>query len=257
MAQLLWAKTHAVLHAGIEERPALPGEAESRAGEFHGHGAGGGVAGEAESHDHEHHEGGAHEDHEEGHVLVIRPASEDFRGVLGDLERTLKPYLAPSGRMYEKAADQTMPFYRLMTWADPHFVQGWTVGAVFIADGGKAADEGLRYLHEGERLNPGSWEIQVELGHFYLVYKRDHAAAERHLTRAFRLLPPNARLGESEQEALVEAHRWLALCYVEAGRPVDAVRVATAGRRLAPGDVTFGHVLRFQGRNWTSRDLQR
>jgi hypothetical protein len=245
VAQLLWGKTHAVLHAGVEERAARRGEAATRAGEFHAHGAAGNSEADSDHHDHEAHAG--HDEHEDGHVLVIPPAREDFRGILGDLERALKPYLAANGRMYEKDAAQTIPFYRLLTWADPHFIQGWTVGAAFVGEGGKRVDAALEFLHEGERANPASFEIQTELGRLYLVHRRDLARAERHLTAAARLIPRRA-LSDLEQEARLDAYRWLALLQVEAGRPAAALAVAAAGERFAPGDVTFRHIRERRGR---------
>lgn len=247
VAQLLWAKTHAVLHAGMEERAARPGEARTRS-EFHSH------SGESPA-EHAEHEG--HDEHEEeGHVLVIPPAREDFRGILGDLERAVKPYLGADGKMYEKDADQTVPFYRLMTWADPHFIQGYTVGATFLCRAGEYTDRALEFLREGERYNPESPEIQTELGHFYVVYKKDYARAERHLRRALQLFARAQKLDELQKDALIDAHRWLALGYVEWGKPREAVAVARAGLRVEPQDPTFRHVLQFHGRNWTRDDLK-
>ena len=232
IAQVLWAKSHAVMHAGVEERQARSGEAESRAGEFHAHGKAGGT----DEHDHE----------EAGHVYVIPPARDDFRGLLGNLERNVKPYLAPNGRPYTKGNDQTVPFYRLMTWADPHFIPGYTVGAFFLADAGRGADQALEFLREGARHNPTSFEIQVELGHAYLIYKKAPERAIPHLRRAMALVPPR-ELTEVEQEAHLNAYRWLAYCHVRAGQPAEALKVAREGLRIWPGDVTFRTVVRDRG----------
>jgi hypothetical protein len=236
VAQLLWAKTHAVMHAGVEEREARQGEAESRKGEFHAHGKGGG----SDEHGHD------HEEEEAGHVYVIPPAREDFRGLLGDLERNIKPYLAPNGKPYTKGNEQTIPFYRLMTWADPHFIPGYTVGAFFLADAGRNADQALEFLHEGARHNPTSFEIQVELGHAYLIYKKAPERAIPHLKRAVALVP-RRELTEGEQEAHLDTYRWLAYCYVRLRRPAEALRVAREGLRIWPGDITFRTVIRNRG----------
>jgi tetratricopeptide (TPR) repeat protein len=247
IAQLLWAKTHAVLHAGIEERAALPGEEKSRAGELHSHGAR-----EGEEH------GSGHEgEREEGHVLVIPPAREDFRGFLGDLEREVKPYLSRDGKMFSKDADQTVPFYRLMTWADPHFEQGYTVGATFLCRAGQYTDRAIAFLREGERFNPDSAAIATELGHLYVVYKKDYPTAERHLRRALQLSPRGRELSDDEQDVLLDAHRWLSLAYVQWGKPAEALRTAQEGLRLNAHDPTFKHVLQFRGHTWTQKDLER
>lgn len=254
LAQLLWAKTHAVLHAGVEERTARPGEEKTRAGEFHGHGGGSKPEGQAaetghdehghgeESHDEHGHEGG-----EEGQVFVIPPAHEDFRGVLGDLERAVKPYAGNDGKFYSKDTSQTLPFYRLMTWADPHFIQGYTIGSTFINKLGKETPAAIQFLLEGERFNPSSFEIQTELGHLYLVYQHDYAAAEQHLRRALQLLP-KGKLTELEDEARTDAYRWLALNYVQWEKPAEAVRLAREARAQVGPDVTLDRVLRQHGK---------
>jgi hypothetical protein len=246
-AQLLWVKTHAVLHAGVEEREARSGEAKTRAGEFHEHGGGGEAKQEAEVTEPGHDEHGHEEHGEAGHVFVIPPAREDFRGVLGDLERAVKPYAGADGKMYSKDASQTLPFYRLMTWADPHFIQGYTIGSTFINNAGKGTDGALQFLLEGERFNPNSFEIQTELGHLYLVYKHDYAAAERHLRHAIRSLPQR-KLTELEDEARTDAYRWLALDLVQWEKPVEAVRLAREARALVGPDATLDHVLQRKGK---------
>lgn len=239
VAQLLWLKTHAVLHAGVEEREARPGEELSRAGEVHLHGSAGD----------QHHEEGEHGADARGaaYVQVIPPAKEDFRGILGHLERAVKPYSVSGSQAGEGGTEQTLPFYRLITWADPHYIQGYVVGAAFLGGAGQYANRGLEFLREGERNNPGSFEIQVELGHFYLVYKKEYADAERHLRRALELLPRNRRLTDLEADARLDAYRWLALDYVQWGRPAEAVAVAAEGTRVVGPDITLGRVLSRRG----------
>ncbi len=238
IAQFLWLKTHAVLHAGVEERDARPGERLTRAGEFHQHGGHGDGHGPADDHgpgeEHAHEDGDGHGDG--GHVLAIPPANEDFRGVLGDLEREVKPYKDRQGRLFSKDADQTVPFYRMMTWADPHFIQGYTVGATFIARAGKYADRGLEFLKEGERYNPQSFEIQTELGRFYLVYKKDYPTAERHLQRAIALIPRGRKLTDLEDDSRMDAFHWNVLNYVEWSRPEEALRAARLGLHALGND---------------------
>jgi hypothetical protein len=259
VAQMLWLKTHAVLHAGVEEREARPGEETTRANEIHSHGSDGGRSehpGE-DAHGSCEHPGGCEHDGEESHedeggqgahVLAVPPAREDWRGILGDLERSIKPYTDANGRPYSKDADQTVPFYRMVTWADPRFIQGYTVGAMFICRSGRYADRAIAYLHEGERYNPASFEIQMELGHYYLVYKKDYPAAEKHLLRALALVPRDRRLTEMEEEARTDAYRWLALNYQQWEKPQHAVRIAREGLRVLGEDPTLRRIIKDQGR---------
>jgi hypothetical protein len=237
-AQMLFLKTNAVHHAGIEERAAAAGEEASRAGEFH-------------THEHHGEDAGAHHDdaHEGGHVLVIPPAQEDFRGPIGHLERAVKPYLAPDGGMYRKDVDQALPYYRLLTWADPHFIQGYTLGSAFICRAGRRVDEALAFLHEGERYNPTSFEIQTDLGRTYAAYRKDYPAAERHLKRALELAPRDRKLSEMEEEALVDAYRWRALNLSKWGKPREAAAVAAEGLMLFSGDRMMLHVIERNGQS--------
>lgn len=251
IAQLLWVKTHAVLHAGMEEREARVGEGQDLPG-YHTHG----------KHGEEHAEGGAHSgvaEHadEDGHVPVIPSAQRDFRGFIGDLERQVKPYLSNDGQEFSKDPEQTVPFYRLMTWSDPHFIQGYTVGATFIAKAGKYADRGIEFLLEGERANPESFEIQTELGHFYLVYKKSPSAAIPHLLQSIQLAPPYDKQSEGEQESFLDAYHWLVLACVKAEQPEQAVRFAKEGQRYQAQDPTFNHVLKYHGRDWSHKDVAR
>jgi tetratricopeptide (TPR) repeat protein len=121
------------------------------------------------------------------------------------------------------------------------------VGSTFINKVGKDPDAALAFLHEGERFNPQSFEVQTELGHVYLVYKRDYARAERHLRKALDLLP-RRKLTELEEEARTDAIRWLALNYVEWEKPAEAVRLARYGRELIGPDASLDLVLERKGR---------
>jgi tetratricopeptide (TPR) repeat protein len=240
IAQVLWLKTHAVLHAGAEEREARPGEEISRADEIRSHER----AEHQEGHADDHHGGEGHPEH----VLAIPPKREDFRGVLGDLERAVKPYAARDGELYSKDIDQTVPFYRMMTWADPHMIQGYTVGASAICRAGKYADRALAFLKEGERANPDSPEIQEELGHYYLVYFHDYARAEACLRHSLALLPGNRKLTDSEEDARTDAYRWLALGFVQQGKPAAAIQAAREGIRQEPKDALLAGIIARQGR---------
>jgi hypothetical protein len=194
-------------------------------------------------------ESGLHHGEEHHEVAPAIPAADrDFRGLLGDLERAVKPYLAPDGKPYAKDADQTIPFYQIVTWADPHFIPGYTIGAMAICRGGKHPDRAIAFLEEGLLRNPGSFEIRTELGRYHLVHRRDFRAAEAHLLEALRLVARRAEFSEEEQETLTDCYRWLALCHREGGHPARAVQTALLGLSRIGPDVTLQHTLRFRGR---------
>ncbi len=180
----------------------------------------------------------------ETRVLTIPSARHDFRGFLGDLERATKPYLAADGKMYAKPLEQTLPYYRVVTWIDPHFVEAYVVGATMISDAGQHVREAEEYLLEGARHNPESFEIQTELGHFALVYRQDYPSAARHLEAALRLVPADRKLSDVQTDSLQDAWRWLALTYREWGQPDRARRVARAGLAVIGEDISLRGILR-------------
>lgn len=191
-----------------------------------------------------------HEDfHVHSHTLAIPSRREDFRGILGDLERSVKPYLNDRGEFYSKDSDQTLPMYRVAAALDPQLIAAYTLGASFLYRAGKYPDAALAFLLEGERNNPSSFEIQVELGHIYLVGKKDYAGAAVHLLRARELAPRDlSHLTPTEQGSLADLYRWLALTYREWQRPGQALTVAREGLRLLGEDGTLSRIVRLQGR---------
>lgn len=220
LARLMWVKSEQVLHGGVEHAAAAEAEAAP--------------------HHHDREEG---EEAPHGHDLAILSTEEDFRGILGDIERSVKPYADEKGMETHRDQSQTLPFFRLMTWLDPHFVRGYTTGAAMLCDAGKHADVGLAFLQEGLSHNPDSFEIQMEVGRFHLVYFRKYALAERHLTRALELAPRGRELSEDEFSALTDTFRWLALCYSGWRKPADARRVARLGLKVIGPDVVLERVI--------------
>ncbi len=239
LARMMWVKSEQVLHGGVEHDEAA-GEAE------HAH----------DGHHDEHHE---EENGNHGHVLAIPSKEEDFRGVLGDLERAVKPYSDEQGMEIHRDQAQTLPFFRLMTRLDPHFIRGYTTGGAILCESGKHAEAGLRFLQEGLRHNPESFEIHTEVGRFHLVYFRDFVAAERHLNQALALAQRDRALSEEEFGAVTDAFRWLALCYVSSGKSERAVQVAKTGLAVVGPDVVLEKVLNRAGLGrsvpWRARSI--
>src|SRR5437588_8490414 len=107
--------------------------------------------------------------HEEGETTVVPNRDADHRGVLGDLERQIKPYMDMRHHRHRDPGE-TAALFRLMTWASPSFVQGWVVGANVLAENLNRPKEAMKFLREGAEKNPRSLLIQVEIGR-YLLYR--------------------------------------------------------------------------------------
>ena len=234
-AEFLWLRVEQTLHQGVEVREASADAAHAAEGEpGHVHSA-------ACQHDHD-----AEAQSDCGHEAVIKSAKCDFRGVLGHLEREVQPYFAP-GQHAHGDPNQTIPLYRLMVELNPQFVPAYTSGAAVLGESGAHAKEALVFLHEGERANPVSIEIQTELGHYYAYYLRDYPSAERHLRRGLEIAARKELLTQDETEARIDGYRWLALTYQYWAKPEQAVTIAQEGRRLIGADVVLERVLRTGG----------
>ena len=223
LSSWLWLRTDLYLHNGVEMRQLTDDEAKA------------GVEGEAAA------EG--HELHDESHsTTAVPPKERDFRGIFGDIERTVATTQDMHAHKHREPAE-AMPLFRLMTWADPEFTQGWLVGGMVLAQekpGGSAA--AIAYLKEGLESNPRSMPILVDLGRLYARQLGDVKNAVTYFNRAIDSAPVGM-LEEEQAETLLEAYRWSALCYRELGDATRLASVAREGLSKFRGDVILARTL--------------
>jgi len=67
---------------------------------------------------------------------------------------------------------------------DPHFVDVYRLGALFLAYSAGQVDEAIRLLKRGAALNPDRWEPAHDLGILYYLGKKDYPQALYWLERA-------------------------------------------------------------------------
>lgn len=133
-ADLMFVKTERYLHAGVA---------------YEAHGAGEEVLrhGDEEAHGH------AHGEEDYGDVeMLVRSEENDFRGILGDWQRQIKPYHDvhqhhEDAHAHEGSAE-LLPWYRLMTLSNPHYIRAYRIGAMELARVGKW-EEAIQFLQEG------------------------------------------------------------------------------------------------------------
>jgi hypothetical protein len=194
--------------------------------------------------------GGTDDGHEKLHddskiVTVIPPAERDFRGVFGTIERAVSSYKDMKGHDHNDPKD-AMPLFRLMTWIDPYFQQGWTVGGMILARdrSPKGTELALNYLKEGLTHNPKSIDILTQIG-FYKIRRQNRLAeGVEFMERATRVgLPAFERLSEPEREALVQAYRWKGLCFRELSRAGELRKAMQEGLSIFPDDPILRRLL--------------
>ena len=222
LSDYLWLKADKYLHRGVDLRGLTPEEkaamntdkVQSRAGE------------EGER---------AHRGDE---TTIIPSKVRDWRGHLGDIERTVSPYMDMSNHGHADTRE-ALPLFRMMTWSNPHFIRGYIVGAGLIIADKNRIDEGIAFLKEGEANNPQSFEIKTEIGHFYTFKKRAYDTGFPYLTQAIALAAERdpQTLNEDEKDARRDAYRWAVLNRREAGDKPTAKKYATDCAALYPDDV--------------------
>lgn len=213
----LWLRTDLYLHNGVEMRPLTDQEldqgrqAATSADDFLKEG-----------------------------LTVVPAAERDFRGVFGDIERSTHAYKNMEGHTHNSPL-RAMPLYRLMTWIEPTFEEGWRTGGAVLGMGADAgrADQAIAFLNEGLSANPQSLMILNQLGFTWAVRKRDFPRAIIYFERARSLAKRAKNLSESDKESLQDVYRWLALLYRETHQPQMQASVAAEGLKIFPGDVVL------------------
>lgn len=215
----LWLRTDLYLHNGVEMRPLT--EAEKQDGKS--------IESAAQ-------DDGLHED--ENIVTVVPSAKHDFRGVFGDIERLTTSY-KPMSQHQHNQPDSALPLFRLMTWLDPKFIRGWTVGASVI--GQKDSSKAIAYLSEGLEANPTSSALYAEMGQEYAGRQRQYKTALPYLDKAIaageKRFPEGITDPDSDEaEGFLSAMRYAALCYRKLDDLAKMRAVANYGLKYFPDD---------------------
>jgi tetratricopeptide (TPR) repeat protein len=198
LADFLWLEADRYLHFGVGTRGRLDSEKnDAKVGKVQG----------VVAHDTHHDE-----------TTIVPSATSDWRGLLGHIERETQPYMDMSHHQ-ERDAKEALPLFRLMTWSNPRFVQGYVQGAMQMASRPEKRQEALEFLLEGERNNPESISIQVTLCELYYRNLKQLEAAEPHGRKALELYATRdkATLSQDEQADANSAFRWLVGIYRDLG----------------------------------------
>ncbi|MCX7014365.1 MAG: hypothetical protein NTW86_17740 [Candidatus Sumerlaeota bacterium] len=203
-------------------------------------------------------EGGAQEaEHDENVPTIIRAKADDFRGFLGDLERAVKPFRDPSKPHELSTGEELLPWYRLMTLADPHYLRGYMLGAMWLEQD-KQWRQARQFLEEGIAANPQSPELwRLEVAYALLFIKTryfnvwgdwlDRAldASNQAFSLGLQQRPEGGKEGAIRRDLVWRvdleedfrlAGRWRALLLRERGDNAGALAAALEFQQLAPDD---------------------
>lgn len=197
MSDILFIKTERYLHSGVAYVPHLQSSLMSVSetmGSVDAH-----DAGEAQSVDphagHDHAVGGEC-DVEAGEELptIILQAEEDFRGFIGNLHRTVKPFSAEGAHQHGDGRE-LLPWFRVMTTSDPNYIPGYTIGGWWLKS--KEPEEALKFVTEGIARNPDSFQVLLVRGQILITLAR---------TRTEDIFAPNPAARELLADAVRDFH---------------------------------------------------
>jgi len=139
-------------------------------------------------------------------ATMIPDAPNDFRGIVGELERRVKPWHGPDVPDVHSSATELLPWYRVMTVSDPHNVRAYLVGGWWLK--GAKPEEGLKFAEEGIASNPKAFQLRYMKGQILLELARraresgaDDAAARELSREAFQSFLQAADLAVEQRPA--------------------------------------------------------
>lgn len=230
MADFLWLKVDKYLHNGIDLRGMTEEEKRKQSARQ--------ATARADSSEWKH-----------GDETTVVPEKErDWRGALGDLEREVKPFQDMRGHDHRDPSE-TLPLFRLMTWSNPRFINGYVVGAAMMVRDKTKGDEAVAFLREGARHNPESIVLHEALGWLLTAKRRRFDEALPPLHRAIELGAARdpTTLTEDERESFETAFRWLVINREYAGDRRAAIQAAQLGLRYFPQNGTCRRFLQEGG----------
>lgn len=216
----LWVRTDLYLHNGVQMRPLT--ETERKAGiEI---------------------EGSKQDGHEalvkEISITTVASPERDFRGIVGDVDRAVNAWHPMKNHTHNDPV-QALPLFRLMTWLDPQFIEGWTTGAMVLARDRSPAgtEKALNFLGQGLAENPESVDLLTEVAYIDIRRLDQPKNAIPLLERARKIgFEHQFELSDAEQDALRNTYRWLALCYRDTDQPEQLGKTVQQGLSLFPDD---------------------
>lgn len=210
----LWLKTAEYLHGGILYRSLSEAE----------HAKGGR---EVESNV------GGFAVHSDGPTLI--PSKEkDWRGIFGDLERSIQPYRHGPARHGDP--QELIPWYRVQTIINPLDVNAYVTCAFFLADFARRPHEALAFLDEGINNNPNNFEMQEAIGQLYFEKWKNCDKAIPCLEKAIALGKEITNRNETQETVFGNAHVFLTKAYRAKGDFEAELRAAEDGVAHCPGN---------------------
>lgn len=236
-ADLMWVKTELYLHNGVQFKGHLNVDELTHTGAV------------AARHEHEeHHHDGAHEDDDDDDCTragtLIPEASKDYRGFIGTLQRNVQPWQDAKAPHVHAPGDELLPWYRMLTYSNPHHWRGYIIGTWWLARNPSALTQSEDFINEGVRNNPDVFQLHLMRGRVLIqrqawtdalnAFRRAAALAEK-------IRPAEGKVcttwSASDEEDYAAALRYIPLIELrKLNDPAAARKSIAAGLQRLPDD---------------------
>lgn len=209
---------------------------------------------------HEGREDEAHEHEAHTHPSLIPTREEDFRGIVGDVEREIKPYA--TDHVAHVKPQEALPWLRLATWINPEHEKAW-VATAFWLQGTKrsnpeATSQAIALMEQAVALNPLREDRPYDKQGLIYMLAHLYLAEAKNPRRALEVLKPAIARGEKDllaeqldagqRDWLLFNFRDMAHAYRKLGLHEEAIAVCKRGIALFPEDGTLRISLRREKR---------
>jgi len=109
----------------------------------------------------------------------FKPMLLGFHGVAADLLWIQIVQYVGTHWQTDKKFPQLSQALELATSLDPHFLEPYRLGGVYLLYLSRQPEAAVSLLEKGAAANPGRWELPHDLGRYYYLEARDHAQALR------------------------------------------------------------------------------
>ena len=227
-ASFLYGRAHEYMHGGVIFRAATPFE-EMTGKRIASHGD------NLDSH------------HGAAETSTVPEGESDPRGYWGAIERETQPFIDIRFHGH-RDLKEALPLFRMMTWSDPHFVEGYSMGTylIFSAADNRNLQRAMEFLEEGIEHNPKSYILHKDRGQYQLYNFKNADEAGKSFLAAARAIEsaPKERLNERKAE---EAWTGLVQAFRKMGDTKNEVEWARRGLKRFPDCQSCKVTLRRQG----------
>jgi tetratricopeptide (TPR) repeat protein len=187
---------------------------------------------------------------EHGHVhrgiTFIPTAENDFRGIIGDVEREVKPF--DTSHVEHTEPIEALPWLRLATWINPEHENAWVATAFWLKGTTRqnpdATTRAIALLERALALNPPRKGQPYEKQGLVFMLGQIYLFTAKNPRRAFSVLEVAIKRGEEDFAQLDEVQRdWLsynfrnaALACRQLGQHEKAIEICKRGIALFPDD---------------------